>query len=154
MAGYQVPGYSRSEGKMKFTKLSAGTYEIMCKACEVTEPKNPSPIDVWSFTYTILAGPPDADGKSSVNRTAWDKVFILKPEHPSYKPEWDDPHSGQVQMGVDELKSRGLAFGVTARKDVLNPESFVGLKACARLYYELGKDKKEYARWTDFEPVE
>ena len=154
---YFVPGFSVSKGLKKYAKLSSGTYVLECTDCNVGEPKNLAPVDVWNFKFKILEGAPDAEGKSSVNRNVFHSLNILRPEHPKYKAEWDDPKSGATQFGVDELKSIALAMGVTAnKKGEIEDEAFVGLKVKARLYYELARDGsgREFARLTDWESVD
>lgn len=154
MAGYNVPKYSKAPGQSKFVDWGAGEYEFEVTGCEV-KPSDKAPAEIWTFKLKILEGPPNVEGKASVGQTMYDRVSILLPEHPSYDPRWDDPDSDEVQMGVNDLKSRGMAYGVTAKKNVLNPESFLGLKARAKLRYDTSKkDGKKYSRLYDWESVE
>ena len=154
MAGYNVPKYNKAEGQKKWVDYSSGLYKFEVKDCAVVA-STKAPAQIWTFKLTILEGPPDAEGKSSVGRGMTDKVSILLPEHPSYNPKWDDPESDEIQMGVNDLKSRGMAYGVTAKKNQLNPESFNGQRAYAKLKFEVSKkDGKTYSRLYDWESAE
>lgn len=154
MAGYNIPKYNKAEGQKKWVDFGSGDYRFHVESCEV-KPSDKAPMDVWTFKLKILEGPPDAEGKSSVGRIMYDRVNILLPEHPKYNPLWDDPDSDEIQMGVNDLKSRGMAYGVTAKKNQLNPESFNGLEAAAKLKYETNKkDGKTYSRLYDWESIE
>jgi len=124
-----VPGLKASAGTKSFDPLSPGEYTGVVRKLEIKDPKNMSPTDVWTFELEILSGPPQMDGKTAKGRKAWHRVNIFREEHPSYKAEWSDPKSGQTQMGVDELKSMVIAFGVEIKGDSLNPDSFIGLEA-------------------------
>lgn len=141
MAGYKVPGFKASTGMKTFEPLVDGEYDLDCVSCEVKPPKNPSPTDVWTFAFIVKAGPPQADGSPAKGKRYMEFVNVMHPEHPSYKQEWNDPKSGQIQMGVDQLKSMALAMGVTTDKNGnLNPESFRETSCKAHITVEIGKN--------------
>ena len=137
---YSVPGLKASTGMKAFEPLVDGDYKLHCEKCEVKDPKNPSPTDVWTFTFKVLEGPPQADGKSAKGRRYMEFVNIMRPEHPSYKTEWSDPKSGQTQMGVDQLKSMMMAMGVASKGDQLTTEAFAGTTCKAHITVEIGKN--------------
>lgn len=131
---YKVPGFKASTGMKSFEPLVDGEYELQVKTLEVKPPKKPSPTDVWTFEFNVLAGPPQADGKAAKGRRYMEFVSIMQEEHPSF-PEWG-------HIGVDQLKSMALALGVTGKGDQLNPEAFVGTQMKAHIVVEIGKDGK------------
>ena len=140
MGTYKLPGFKGSTGMREFTPYVDGDYELVCDSCEVKPPKNPSPTDVWTFSFTIKKGPPQADGSSPKGKRYMEFVNVMQSDHPSYKPEWDDPNSGKTQMGIDQLKSMALAMGVTGKGDSLNPDSFAGTSCLCHITVETGKN--------------
>lgn len=123
-----VPGIKNSTGLKGFEPYVDGEYELVCQKVEIKEPKNKSPADVWNFTWEILSGPPQKDGKSPKGRKFYNRVTIMHPEHPSMTGK--DPAD---QRGVDELKSMVLACGVELKKDGVNPDAFVGTECRAKI---------------------
>jgi hypothetical protein len=127
MGKVTVPNIGTSKGiQSNFDPLAAGKYVLKCIKCSVNPPKNPSPCDVWGFKFDVLEGPPQENGKPGKGRKYNMWVTIKHPEHPRYKPEWDDPESGETQFSVDQLKSMMIAMGVKAIKGDVNPDSFAG----------------------------
>jgi len=137
---YNLPGLKASTGMKTFEPLVDGDYELECVKCEVKDPKNPSPTDVWTFTFNVAGGPAQADGKPAKGKRYMEFVNIMRPEHPSFRQEWLDPKSGQTQMGVDQLKSMMPAMGVTAKGDNLNPDAFAGTTCRCHITVEIGKN--------------
>ena len=79
----------------------------------------------------------------------------MRPEHPKYNPEWDDPAStGKTQMGIDQLKSMALAMGVTGKGDQLNPDSFAGTECKCHIIIQKGNDGKDYNRGRAWAPLD
>ena len=118
-----VPGLKDSKGMQGFLILPDGTFSFECVSCKIKESAN-SPADLWNFQFKVL------DGEFEGKRWGW-RVTILRPEHPKFET---------VKMGVDELKSMCLAFGVVPKGDDISPESFQGLKGAARVGQKMGTD--------------
>lgn len=131
MPSFKVPGFKSSTGVKPFTLLVDGDYELECVKCEIKPPKNPAPLDVWTFTFNVLAGPPQADGSSAKGRRYMEWVSIFQEEHPSFT---DYGH-----IGVDQLKSMALASGVQGKGDNVNPDSFAGTQMSAHIVQDLPK---------------
>lgn len=124
MARMTVPGLKASTGISEFLPLVAGDYIFAISKVEVKPPKNPAPMDVWHFSFEVLEGPKQANGKAAKSCKHW--ITIKQPMHPAYDPE--------KTYAVDELKSIIVAAGVTIGKnDDINPDSFAGLKIKARV---------------------
>lgn len=140
MANYvNVPGIKNSTGLKQYKPYLDGEYQLECKAVDIKEPKNKSPADVWNFTWDILSGPPQEDGKSPKGRKFYNRVTIMHPEHPSMTGK--EPAD---QRGVDELKSMILACGVEISKgDKVVPDSFVGTECRAKITQEADKNDPE-----------
>ena len=152
---YKLPGFKASTGMKTFENLPDGDYELRCEKCEVKDPKKPSPTDVWTFTFTVLEGPPDVNGKPTKSRKYTEFVNIMRPEHPKYNPEWDDPAStGKTQMGIDQLKSMALAMGVTGKGDQLNPDAFAGTECKCHIIIQKGNDGKDYNHGRAWAPLD
>lgn len=126
MATVTVPGLKDSTGMKPFVNLDSGRYKFRCTGYSV-KPSDKSPADVHAFTFEVVEGPEQRDGKSSVGKRHMEWVTIMRKEHPNYRPD---------QFGVDTIKSMCLAFGIAPRGDDLNFETFVGLEADAQLYQQ------------------
>lgn len=130
-----VPGIKNSTGLKGFEPYVDGEYELHCTDVEIRAPKNNSPADVWHFTWEILSGPPQKDGKSPAGRKFFNRVTIMKEEHPSMVGK-----DVADQRGVDELKSIVLACGVELKKDGVNPESFIGTDCRAKIVQKVDEN--------------
>lgn len=136
MAKVTVPGLKNSQGMKSFELLADGDYLLECSKCEIKAPKSDPEgrtADVWNFAFNVLEGPPQKDGKLAKNRKHMEWVTILKDVHPSYKPSWDDPESGESQFAVDQLKSMATAMGIAIRGDGIDPASFIGQRCRVHL---------------------
>ena len=131
MASYKVPGFKASTGIKEFTPLVDGDYELECVKCEVKDPKNPAPLDVWTFTFNVISGPPQTDGKPAKGRRYMEWVSVMQEEHPQFEQ--------YGYIGVDQLKSMALASGVQGKGDAINPEAFAGTKMTAHIKCEVPK---------------
>lgn len=131
MASYKVPGFKASSGVKSFEPLVDGDYELECVKCEVKDPNNPAPLDVWTFTFNVLSGPPQTDGSPAKGRRYMEWVSIMQEEHPQFRE--------YGHIGVDQLKSIALASGVTGKGDGVNPDAFAGTKISAHIKLEVPK---------------
>lgn len=125
MAKFNVPGIKNSTGMKGFPVLPAGEYKLTCTKCEVLPPKNPAPVDVWTFMWDIIEGPPMADGKATKGQRYSSRIQILHENHPDYET--------RGEMGVDELKSLIMAAGVTFKGEDVNPDAFHGTTVFAKI---------------------
>lgn len=116
-----VPGLGASKGMQGFLVLPEGEYRLEAMSCKI-KPSDKSPCDLWNFTFKVHGG--EFDGKRWSHR-----VTILSEAHPSYNT-----------IGIDELKSMCLAFGVTPKGDEISPDSFAGLFAMAKIAQKMGQD--------------
>ena len=132
MSKVSVPGLKASTGMKPFEPVSSGRYKLRCISCKIEPPANAAPSDVWKFQFEILDGPEQSDGKSPKGRKYFDNCTIMHPEHPSFRED---------QMGVDQLKSICLAFGVAPKGDSLDPDSFLGLEGEADIVKRLEKNE-------------
>lgn len=146
MATYKVPGFKASNGVQSFKPLVDGEYTLECQGVEIKDPKNPAPLDVWAFTFKVLSGPPQEDGKPAKGKSYKEWVSIMREEHPQFE------EFGHI--GVDQLKSMAVAMGVQSKGDSLNPEAFSGCKMTCHIGIEKGKDGKDRNRIIEFPDVE
>lgn len=146
MAKVTVPGLKGSTGMKGFQPLVDGDYLLECQSVGINPPKNGAPADVWGFTFKVLEGPPQGDGKVAKGLSYKEWVTILQDIHPSYKPEWDDPSSGKSQFSVDQLKSMCIAMGVAPKGDTLDPAAFNGQKCRVHLSIQKDKDNPDTLR--------
>lgn len=128
MARANIPGLKKSTGLKSFAPLSEGEYELQIKEWKEKEDKNHAPIDIYGFTFEVLAGPPQADGSAAKGRKFWNDFRIKRAEHPDMTGK--DPGD---QMGVDELKSFIVAAGIELKGDSVNFDSAVGLEVGAKI---------------------
>lgn len=146
MAKITVPGLKSSTGMKSFEPLSSGRYTLKVLELKV-EPSKRSPCDVWKFTFEVEKGPEQDDGRNPKGRKLYHNVSILQPNHPSFET---------VTMGVDELKSMVVAFGVVFKGDDLDPDKFLGLSSEADVTVRLEKNQDDeevkrnrIARWIE-----
>lgn len=137
MAKHNVPGLKASTGMKGFPTLPSGDYRLLCTKGEVKAPKNPEPVDVFTFTFDILDGPPMPDGKPTKGQKYTARIRILQEEHPDYEEK--------ASWGVDELKSLILAAGVTFRGEDIDPAAFEGTTVIATI--AMTPDKADPAKF-------
>jgi hypothetical protein len=120
-----VPGLGSSKGMQGFLVLPESDVGLECVSCKIKASEK-SPCDLWNFSFKVLDG--DNAGKRWSHR-----VTILSEAHPSYNT-----------IGIDELKSMALAFGIKVGTkedpDAVVPESFIGLIARAKVGQKMGTD--------------
>ena len=128
MARINVPGLKKSTGLKSFAPLVDGEYELLIKEWKEKDDKNNAPVDIYGFTFEVLAGPPQADGSGAKGRRFWNDFRIKRPEHPDMTGK--DPED---QMGVDELKSFVVAAGIETKGDAVNFDAAMGLQVGAKI---------------------
>jgi hypothetical protein len=120
-----VPGLGSSKGMQGFLVLPESDVGLECVSCKIKASEK-SPCDLWNFSFKVQDG--DNAGKRWSHR-----VTILSEAHPSYNT-----------IGIDELKSMALAFGIKVGTkedpDAVVPEAFVGLFARAKVGQKMGTD--------------
>lgn len=145
MAKHNVPGLKASTGMKGFPTLPSGDYRLLCTKGEVKAPKNPEPVDVFTFTFDILDGPPMPDGKPTKGQKYTARIRILQEEHPQYEQDDKGNPTGVAAIGVGELKDLTLAAGVTFRGDDIDPTAFEGTTVVATI--AMTPDKHDPAKF-------
>ena len=119
-----VPGLGSSKGMQGFLVLTESDVGLECVSCKIKASEKPC--DSWNFSFKVL------DGEEAGKRWSH-RVTILYTTHPSYNT-----------IGIDELKSMALAFGIKVGTkedpDAIVPEAFVGLAARAKVGVKVGTD--------------
>lgn len=120
-----VPGLGSSKGMQGFLVLPECDVGLECVSCKIKASEK-SPCDLWNFSFKVQ------DGENAGKRWSH-RVTILSEAHPSYNT-----------IGIDELKSMALAFGIKVGTkedpDAVVPESFIGLVARAKVGVKKGTD--------------
>lgn len=133
MAKVTVPGLKNSTGMKPFEPLDSGRYSFKCMVCKIEPAKTGAPTDVWKFEFQVTKGPEQSsDNRSPKGKKFFSNCNIMRPEHPDFE---------KYTFGVDELKSMCLAFGVTPKGDVLDPDAFLGLEGEADVIKKLEKNE-------------
>lgn len=120
-----VPGLKDSKGMSGFVVLPEGTHTVKCLTCKI-KASDKSPADLWNFQFAVQ------DGECAGKRWSW-RVTILQETHPKFDT---------VKMGIDELKSMCVAFGVVPKGDDLSPDAFADLAAQVRVGIKKGQDQQ------------
>lgn len=132
MAKVTVSGLKGSTGMKGFEPLDSGRYRLRVVKVSIGAPKNNSPSDVWKFEMQVIDGPEQKDGSDVTKKKYFENCVIMQEAHPSFE-QWG-------HIGVDQLKSMCLAFGVAPRGDEIDPDAFVGQEAEADIVQKLETD--------------
>lgn len=139
MAMVKVPGLAKSEG-MKggaFTPYVDGEYALEITAADTEEKTSDKGTGTsFKFSFAILEGPDQEDGKSPDGRKFTHFIYIMNEDHNSYE-EWG-------HIGVDELESLRMAANVAKKGNAIDPQDFVGQKVRALLGTETEKREGKY----------
>ena len=133
MAKVTVPGLKNSTGMKTFEPLVGGRYRLKVTEVSVNPPKNQSPSDVYKFTMQVMKGPDQSDGKNPKGLRYFHNLTIMQEAHPSFEK--------YGFIGVDELKSMCLAFGVAPKGDSIDIDAFLGLESDADITQKLEENQ-------------
>ena len=128
MARINIPGLKKSTGIPSFDPLVDGDYELKVLEWKEKEDKNHEPVDIFAFTFEVMSGPPQADGKSPKGRRYWNDFRIMRPEHPRMTGK--EPED---QFDVGKLKSFIVAANIEMKGDAVNFDTAVGATVGAKI---------------------
>jgi hypothetical protein len=116
-----------------FTPLDSGRYQLKITALKIEPAKSGAPTDVWKFTCEVVSGPDQQDGSQAKGKRFYFNINIMREEHPDYD-RWG-------QIGVDEMKSATLCFGVAAKGNSFDADTFIGLEGTVDVALKMEKDE-------------
>jgi len=142
MAKVKIPGLSKVEASGEFTPYVRGSYLVQCTSV-TSKPSEKSAGNNFKFSFVILEGPEQADGRSPEGRSYNHNVFIMDESHPSFE-EYGN-------IGPEQLGQLLLAMGVPiAKNDSFDPEDCVERTVWAHLKVKEDKQgtmRNEVRRW-------
>jgi hypothetical protein len=131
----KVPGASSSTGvKAQDFTLPKGDYVFEIGSAKMAESEK-SPCMGHIFEMVVIDGPDDEKtGKTTQGRKFIRRIYVLEPEHPSYKEN--------DTRNADEIADLCAAADVEIDSDdSYETEDFAGQKVKAKLGVRMGKDE-------------